>query len=260
MPELPDVEVFRRRIAGSCLHRRIETVRVHDPRALRDVSKQLLGRRLKGAELDTTRRHGKHLFAALSSTGWLVMHFGMTGFVEHSRDKQPDPHARLTVQFDDGSRLFLVDQRRLGFASLTDDPDAYAQEAGLGPDALDLSYAQLRDLLRARRGGVKAALMDQSLVAGVGNIYSDEILFHARIDPRARTADLTDAAYRRLHRQVGRVLRLAADRDAEPARMPRTWLLPNREDGAPCPRGNGEIRKIRMSGRGAFICPGCQAS
>jgi formamidopyrimidine-DNA glycosylase len=114
MPELPDVEVFRRRIAGCCLHRRIQAVRAHDPRVLRGVGRQRFRRALTGSELETTRRHGKHLFVELSGSGWLVMHFGMTGFVEHSREHHPHPHARLTVQFADGSRLLLVDQRRLG--------------------------------------------------------------------------------------------------------------------------------------------------
>lgn len=258
MPELPDVELFRRRVAGSCLRRKIAGVQGGDSRTVQDVSRQQLSRRLKGSRFTSTRRHGKHLFVKLSGSGWLVLHFGMTGFVEHVPDDETRPHTRLTVRFADGSKLVFADQRRLGFVSLTDDPDAYVQDAGLGPDALDPSYAQLREMLRARRGSVKSALMDQSMVAGIGNIYSDEILFHARIDPRAPAADLGDAAYRRLHRQVGRVLRLAADRGADPDRMPDTWLLPNRTDGAPCPRGNGEIRKVRMSGRGAFLCPGCQ--
>jgi formamidopyrimidine-DNA glycosylase len=260
MPELPDVELFRRRIAGTCLRRQVAAVRADDTRTLRDVSRQRLSRRLKGTRFESTRRHGKHLFVALSGSGWLVMHFGMTGFVEHARDGESLPHTRLTVQFADGSRLYFVDQRRLGFVSLADDPDAFVQAEGLGPDALDPTYAQLRQMLKARRGTVKGALMDQSMVAGIGNIYSDEILFHARIDPRASAAALDDAAYRRLHRQVRRVLLLAADRGADPARMPRSWLLPHRTDGAPCPRGRGEIRKVRISGRGAFFCPACQAS
>jgi formamidopyrimidine-DNA glycosylase len=102
--------------------------------------------------------------------------------------------------------------------------------------------------------------MDQALLAGIGNIYSDEILFRARVDPRRAASRLDDASLRRLHRQIGRVLRMATDRDADPERFPRSWLLPHREDGAACPRRNGEIRKYRIAGRGAFYCPGCQSS
>lgn len=261
MPELPDVEVFRRHLAATSLHRTVERVRVSDTTALRETSRPRLTRALSGQELTRTRRHGKHLFADLSGEGWLVMHFGMTGYLQHTKDgERPPRHTRVLVAFADGSSLAYVDQRRLGFVSLADAPDEYAEAHRLGPDALTLSAADLRDLLQHRRGAVKSALMDQELVAGVGNIYSDEILFHARIDPKAPAAALDQAAVRRLHRQLMRVLRLAADRGADPERLPDSWLLPHREDGAPCPRGNGEVRKFTMSGRGAFYCPACQRS
>jgi formamidopyrimidine-DNA glycosylase len=101
--------------------------------------------------------------------------------------------------------------------------------------------------------------MDQEAIAGIGNIYSDEILFQARVHPRAAAAGLSDASYHRLHRQVRRVLTMAADRNADPDRMPRSWLLPHRQDGLPCPRGRGTVCKISISGRGAFYCTECQA-
>jgi formamidopyrimidine-DNA glycosylase len=231
---------------------------VLDPGSLREVSRQRLSRELKGRRFVSTRRHGKHLFAELPGSRWLVMHFGMTGRLEHG-DGPPPQHTRVVYELAGGSRLAFVDMRRLGFVSLTADVDDYVRAQDLGPDALDLSYAELRDLLRSRRGGLKSALMDQSVVAGVGNIYSDEILFQARLDPRTPAAEVDDAGYRRLHRQLRRVLRTAADRDADPERLPKGWLLPNRGDGVPCPRGRGEVRKLTMSGRGAFWCPECQA-
>lgn len=259
MPELPDVEVFRRRLERDCLGRRIDRVRVSDPTLLREVSRNRLETTLRGQELRGTRRHGKHLFAAVDD-GWLVLHFGMTGFLEWRPGSEDDGpgHLRAALCFEDGSRMVYDDQRRLGFVSLTDNVSGYIEEHGLGPDALDLGPADLREILRARRGGIKAALMDQGAVAGVGNIYSDEILFHARLHPRTPAARLDGAAYRRLHRQTRRVLQMAADRGADPARLPDTWLLPHREDGAPCPRGRGTVRRISMSGRGAFYCPECQ--
>jgi formamidopyrimidine-DNA glycosylase len=261
VPELPDVEVFRRRLAATGLHREIAGVDVRDPALPRRLSRQRLGRALTGHELERTRRHGKHLFAAISGGGWMVLHFGMTGRLEYSRGSEVDgEHTRLTLRFADGSRIAYIDQRRLGFAGLTGDVDEYVEKEALGPDALSLSPAALCELLRARRGAVKSVLMDQTLVAGIGNIYSDEILFHARVDPKAPARTLDETACRRLHRQIGRVLRMAADRGADAERVPRGWLLPRREDGARCPRGNGEVRKFKISGRGAFYCPACQAS
>jgi formamidopyrimidine-DNA glycosylase len=259
MPELPDVEVFRRHLASHGLHRPIARVEVVDPYLLRDTSRQRLGRALKRAELVGTRRHGKHLFAETSRGGSLVLHFGMTGFLQHCGKEEPRPqHTRFVLHFDDGSQLAFADQRKLGFVSYTADAEAFVDARDLGEDALRLSQPALRELLRSRRGALKSALMDQSLISGIGNIYSDEILFQAKLNPKLGAADLDAAGYRRLHRQLCRVLQLAADRGADPARLPRSWLLLHREDGAPCPRNNGQVRKFRMSGRGGFYCPSCQ--
>jgi formamidopyrimidine-DNA glycosylase len=260
VPELPDVEVFRRRLARSGLHRRMGRVEVPDPTVLRTVSRQRLARTLHDRELVRTRRHGKHLLVAVDEVGWLVLHFGMTGSLVFRQAGEPGTeHPRLLLHFA-GRRLVFDDPRKLGFVTLTDDDETYVAGQHLGPDALEVSPAALRELLTSRRGALKPALMDQALLAGIGNIYSDEILFQARVDPRRAASRLDDETLRRLHRQIGRVLRMAADRDADPERLPRTWLLPHREDGAPCPRGNGQIRRYRLSGRGAFYCPGCQAS
>jgi formamidopyrimidine-DNA glycosylase len=252
--------MFRRRLAANGLRRRIERVRVWDARLLRDVPASRLRRSLEGSRLQSTRRHGKHLFARIAGDGWLVMHFGMTGRLDylHHDEKRRPAHTRLSLHLTDGSVIHLVDQRRLGFVTATDDPDRYAEDADLGPDALSMGFADLREAMRSYRGGVKAALMEQSLIAGVGNVYSDEILFQARIDPRTQTTALDRRALERLHRQTRRVLALAADRGADPGRVPDTWLLPHREDGAPCPRGHGKVRKIRLVGRGSFYCPDCQ--
>jgi formamidopyrimidine-DNA glycosylase len=260
VPELPDVESFRRYLDRTSLRQEISRVRVLDPACLKGVGRQRVARALKGNRLLRTRRHGKHLFAGVSGSGWLVMHFGMTGRLEYgdARDPVPD-HSRVAYEFANGCRLAFVDMRKLGFVTLTGDVDDYVGAQGLGPDALALGYADLRDLLRSSRGALKSTLMDQTVVAGIGNVYSDEILFQARLDPRQPAAGLDDAGYRRLHRQVGRVLRMAADRDADPGRLPPGWLLPNREDGVPCPRGRGEVRKLKLSGRGAFYCPACQS-
>jgi formamidopyrimidine-DNA glycosylase len=260
VPELPDVEVYRRRLEHSGLHRRIDRVRVGDSTVLRAVSRQRLVRALNGRELVRCGRHGKHLFAETAEGEvTLVMHFGMTGLLEvDRRPEQADPHERFVLDFEDGCSLMFIDQRRLGFVTVVDDVDAYIREHDLGPDAMTLEPRDLRGLLRGYRGGVKALLMDQSLVAGIGNIYSDEILFQARIGPRRPAASLDEAAVRRLHRQMRRVLRVAADRGADPEHVPESWLLRHREDGAPCPRGDGEIRKVRLGGRGAFLCPSCQ--
>jgi formamidopyrimidine-DNA glycosylase len=259
VPELPDVEAFRRHLDREGLHRRIDRVHALDPRGVRDVSRQRLSRSLVGEELTSTSRRGKHLFAATSGKDVLVLHFGMTGHLDFAEgDADPPRHERFRLDLADGGRLSLVDQRRLGFVSLTSDVEAYCAANDLGPDALDLSPGDLKQRVGGGRGGIKSLLMDQRVLAGVGNIYSDEILFQARVDPRRPAATLDENEVRRLHRQLRRVLLTAADRDADPARFPRGWLLVHREDGTACPRCGAPIRKVRLVGRGAFFCPGCQ--
>jgi formamidopyrimidine-DNA glycosylase len=260
MPELPDVETFRRRLAHTGLHREIGRVEVRDPTMLQGVRRDRLRRALRGHELTTTRRHGKHLFARTDGA-WLVEHFGMTGYLHRADSDEALPeHTRFVLHFRDGRSLALVDQRRLGSVGLVDDPDRFVADEQLGPDALAVTEAELGEILAGRRGGLKSALMDQRLIAGIGNIYSDEILFQARLHPELPAGDLDAAAHRRLHRQLRRVLRTAIDRQADPRRLPRSWLLRHREDGAACPRGDGKVRRLRPHGRGAFYCPACQPS
>jgi formamidopyrimidine-DNA glycosylase len=259
VPELPDVEVFRRRVARNALHRPIERVRVSDDLVVRGTSPQTLRRRLRGATLTATRRHGKHLFVATDADVHLLLHFGMTGYVDPLGPEDPEPgHQRVRFDFRDGGRLAFVDQRRLGTVGLVDDVDAWVEEHELGPDALSVDRSTLRRLLREWRGALVGMLMSQETIAGVGNIYSDEVLFQARLEPRRRTDDLTATEVGRLHRQLGRVLGRAIEADAQPERMPRGWLIQDRRAGAECPRGRGVVRKYRAGGRTGYWCPTCQ--
>jgi len=258
VPELPDVEIYRRTLARTSLHREVRTVQVLDGTMLDGVGARALRDRLRGRTLQATRRHGKHLVVDVSDGGVLVLHFGMTGRLATGTDEEPDDdHTRVVVRFVDGW-LALVDQRRLGRVSMADDLASYVSRERLGPDAMSLSVAELRGRVRGSRGGIKATLMDQARIAGLGNIYTDEVLFQARIDPVAPAPTLDDAAVRRLHRQLHRVVDLAVERHADPTRVPRSWLLPRREDGRPCPRGNGTVRAHRVGGRTAYWCPECQ--
>jgi formamidopyrimidine-DNA glycosylase len=261
VPELPDVEVFRRTLARSSLRRRISAVDVADPQVLEDVSAAELERELTGSQLTGTSRHGKHLYVRRDHGSALALHFGMTAYVEPGPADAPEPgHARVTLVFDDGRRLVFVDQRRFGRVTLVEDPAADVRERGLGPDALSVGLDRLRDLLEVSRAVLVSALMDQSTIAGIGNIYSDEILFHARLDPHVQACALTDRETGRLHRQLQRVLERAIEAHAQPEQMPAGWLIHAREDGAPCPRGTGTIRPYRAAGRTAYWCPECQGS
>ncbi len=263
MPELPDVQVFKETLDATSLHRTIEHVYVSAGKMLEGVSASTLRRRLGGSELAGTRRHGKHLFADFGD-GWLRLHFGMTGRVEpyEGQDAEgPEPeHTRLRLDFADARHLAFVVQRRLGEIGLVDDPDQFVTEEGLGPDALsdDFDEGHLASALDGRRGMIKSALTDQAMVAGIGNVYSDEICFQARIHPRTPAADVDDDDIEEIHRQAVRVLEAAIHARVED--FPDWFLLPHRHEGGECPACGAELERTEVSGRATWYCPRDQGS
>lgn len=143
---------------------------------------------------------------------------------------------------------------------LIDEPAGFVEAEGLCPDALDsrLDRAAFREMLAGRRGMVKSALTGQSLIAGIGNIYGDEMLFQAAIHPKAAARELDEQQANALYRAMRHVLRLAIERQADPERLPRSWLLPHRREGERCPRCGGSIERVKVSRRTGYFCPACQ--
>lgn len=258
MPELPDVEVFRRYVDSTSLHQKIASVDVKNEKILGGVSARKLQSTLKGRTFESTRRHGKNLFVGLDG-GWLLMHFGMTGDLKYFEDLDQDPpHDRFLISFDNGYHLAFEDQRMFGKVDLIEDLEEFVRERKLGPDSLELDPASFRERFEGRKGSVKAALMNQQVVAGVGNIYSDEILFQARLHPGTRIEQLDDATREKLFEETRRVLKTAIERGASPQELPDHFLLSHRREGERCPGCNGEIRKLKAAGRTAYYCPACQ--
>jgi len=205
MPELPDVELYKRHLDATCLGRTIRHVAVADARILADLPAGELARRLEGARIGASRRHGKHLLVDLGPPGWLTLHFGMTGALKHFTDSEQDPpYDRVRFDFADGHHLAYTDVRLFGRVGLASDADAFIAAEGLGPDALDprFDFAAFERALAGRKRDVKSALMDQEAVAGIGNIYSDEILFQAGINPRTRCDRLDADARPRLFSRI----------------------------------------------------------
>lgn len=258
MPELPDVETFRRYLNATALHQRIERVRVRHKRVLVGTSARRLRQTFHGRTFKATDRHGKYLFARTDRTPWLVLHFGMTGSLAYEKDRRPGDHDRVLIDFDNGYSLAYICGRLLGKVTLTDSPRQFVQERNLGPDAMAISAQAFASCIKDSRAAIKSCLMNQQRVAGVGNIYSDEALFQSRLSPELKGETLTQAELHRLYRQMQRVLAMAVDRQADPARLPSSWLLPHREEGASCPRCGDKIQRTKVSGRSAYWCPHCQ--
>ena len=256
---MPDVETFKSYLDATSLHQRIVDIDVLSADLLKGISGRELGRQMKGRRFECSSRHGKHLFVRTDGNIWLRLHFGMTGSLRYFKGENKAPrHTRMLFVFVKDYRLAFDDQRKFGEIGLIQDVDEFRKKRALGPDALDVDLTKFKKLLGKHRDAVKAILMNQRLIAGIGNIYADEILFHARIHPVTSIARLRDKDRMRLFRAMRHVLKKAVHYQADANRMPKTWLLSHRGKGGKCPRCGRELKSSKIGGRTAWFCPHCQ--
>ena len=257
MPELPDVEGFRRVLADHAVGRRIERVEVSDAGILRGVTAGDLDAELRDHRFSAPGRHGKWLIAGTSGPT-VLMHFGMTGGLRWVNLGAPGGRFdRVSFVTPDGELRF-EDMRKLqGITLARDDDDVRKVIGGLGPDALSVRSADFAHLVEDRRGAIKAVLIDQAVIAGLGNRLADEILWQARINPRRPARDLSHTEQRALHAQMRRVLRACLTASRVPP-LP-SWLTGVRDDpAARCPRCGTPLRRSTIGGRTTLWCPRCQ--
>ncbi|MEU6282041.1 DNA-formamidopyrimidine glycosylase family protein [Streptomyces sp. NPDC047028] len=260
MPELPDVEGFRQ-VLESCARRRvIRRVEVRDTGVLHGVSARRLPDALEGRRFAAPDRHGKWLLARTTAGGpTVLLHFGMTGLLlcRHP-DDPPEPHDRVLFTVGADRRLHYRDQRKLRGLWLADDESAvHRLLADQGPDALAVDRAAFEAALTAHRGGIKSVLTDQHVLAGLGNLLADEILWRAGLRPTRSARDLTEAELRRLFTHMRRTLRSAVAEGRVPPRD--SWLTGHRDEPSPvCPRCGSLLTRSRVGGRGTVWCPRCQ--
>jgi formamidopyrimidine-DNA glycosylase len=258
MPELPDVEGFRRYWSRYMSGVRVRRIEVPAPAIARNRSAPALGRALAGRRFRPPDRHGKWMLAPTDGPT-LLLHFGMTGGLHWSGGDRAGRHRhdRLIVVTPHGEMRYR-NMRMLGGAWLARDERELESIIGsLGPDAADLEADELTALLDGRRGGVKATLMNQRLVAGIGNELSDEILWRARIHPARAVRDLGPRQLRGLTRTIPDVL-AESNRHGRIPRQPG-WLEEQRgRRDARCPRCGRRFRRSRIAGRTSYWCPRCQ--
>jgi formamidopyrimidine-DNA glycosylase len=256
MPELPDVEHYRRVLAEHGTGRRIERVLTMDEGILRGVDGVSLDRALRGSTFAEPERHGKWLIAWTTGPAVLI-HFGMTGDLIPGRGPNGrHRHDRVVFELDRGE-LRYRNMRKLGGVWLAHDRGEVDHVlGGLGPDALGMDRRAFRHVLERRRGGVKAALMDQTFVAGVGNLLADEILWQARLHPARRIEGFGPDERERLFDAFRKVVRTWANRFPD---VPARWLIHVRgRPGARCPRCHTELDRTDVAGRTTWFCPLCQ--
>ena len=273
MPELPEVETVRRRLAPLLEGRVFADVEIADARLTRPFDPVEVARELEGERVAAVARRGKYLIVRFESGRALLVHLRMTGSFLHDGcgGLPDDPHRRAVVRLDDGSEVAYRDVRRFGTWLLLEpaDVDAYV-DARVGREPLAASYRarHLADGLKGRRAPVKAAILDQRTVAGVGNIYADEALWRAQIHPLAPAETLGPEEVKALHRAIRRALQAGLRRQGSTL---RDYRLPDGargeaqhefkvygRGGEPCERCGTPIDKIRVAGRGTWYCPSCQ--
>ena len=272
MPELPEVETVRRRLEPVLVGRRFDGVEILDPRLTRPEDPLEVAAELVGERVEAVSRRGEYVVIRFESGRALLVHLRMTGSLLHVDDvPEEDAHRRAVVELDDGTTLVYRDVRRFGTWLLAEPGEAEPYlDARLGREPLAQAFTtkRLGETLAGRRAPVKAAILDQRRLAGVGNIYADEALWRARIHPQRPAGELGEDELRALHRGIraalnagiarqGATLRDYRTPDGGSGRMQHEFKVYGRE-GEPCERCARPIEKIRAAGRGTWFCPGCQ--
>ncbi len=273
MPELPEVETTRRGLAARIEGDRLVRVQARRP-DLRFPFPPDFARRLEGRLAERLDRRAKYILVRLEGGLTWLIHLGMSGRLVVGAGPLPPlgRHDHVTVETEAGGHVVYQDARRFGFMDLfpTAEEASHPRLAGLGIEPLtELSAARLADLIRGRSASIKAALLDQRLIVGLGNIYVAEALFRARVRPERDAGSLTPAEIKRLAKAIPDVLGeaiLAGGSSMRDYRQPSgelgyfkaSWAVYGRE-GEDCPRcGGGPVKRVAQSGRSSFYCPKCQ--
>jgi formamidopyrimidine-DNA glycosylase len=271
MPELPEVETIVRCLRPRLVGRRVEEMRILYPPLLRFDGRSPLAPS-RGAQLIGLRRRGKMILMDFSDGRSLLFHLKMTGQLFLCLAKIPvDRHTRLVMSFQKlAEELRFRDVRKFGFVRADETPriEASPELRKLGPEPLELGRAPFLALLRGRRGRLKSFLLNQSAIAGIGNIYADEILFEARLHPQSDVSRLSRGSLERLRAAMRLILDKAIQCRGTSVRDYRdgnglegdfqSRLRVYGRESLPCLRCGAKIKRIRLSGRSSFFCPRCQ--
>jgi formamidopyrimidine-DNA glycosylase len=275
VPELPEVETIRRDLEARIMGRRVRAVRIPPDTGkpvpvLKGIDEASFREGVVGARINGVERRGKYLALRLDTGSFLVVHLRMTGALLHrASDAPPDRFLRIVLVLDDGMELRFTDIRKFGGIWLVDDLSD-ASSTGLGPEPLSEGFTVdvLTQALKGRKTPVKSVLLDQSRIAGIGNIYADEACYAAGIDPRRLAGKVSKLRVVKLHRAIQDVLlfgvesRGASFRDyhdveGQSGNM-QMHVKVFRRTGKPCYVCGSIIQRVKIGGRSTHYCPKCQ--
>jgi formamidopyrimidine-DNA glycosylase len=267
MPELPEVETIKNELSPWVVGQSLTKVTIPDSKLVCGCSAGEVRRGLVGQKIGSLERRGTYLIFHLSNGRALIIHLRMTGVLLLD-PKRVDRYARAVFHLSNGHRLVFSDRRRLGVMWLVD--DAHTVVCKLGPEPLDKKFTAgvLEQRLNRHHIPIKAALLDQCILAGIGNMYADETLFAARIHPLRKADDLSPAEVRALHNCIRKILRAAIGSKGASV---DTYIRPEGElgtahsdfkvahkGGEPCPVCGSTIERVPVQNRGTYFCPRCQ--
>jgi formamidopyrimidine-DNA glycosylase len=272
MPELPEVETIKEDLRELVVGARIEGAAVLDPALVEQPSSEEFVRRLSGVRITGARRRAKHLIVELDSGDSVVFQLKIGGqLLLVPPVEEPRTSLMLVFHLDGDRRLFLRDQTGFTRARLLDAGELEARLANLGPEPLEEAFdaEYLREAIGSRRAQIKPLILDQKIVAGIGNIYADEILFDAGLHPRRKANTLSDEEWRALYQAIRKNLAAGVEHRGTTVRLYRDvlnrpgehqkYLRVFEKHGEPCPQGcDGEVVSERVGGRPSHYCPACQ--
>lgn len=273
MPEIAEVEAFKEYVKSNCLHMKLTQVNVNDAKLIHKISAAQFKKNLSGSSFSQVERRGKYLIINVDpSNKKLVMHFGLTGFLVVSHD--PDEQVRFSQVSFIFKKLVLhwCDVRKFGKLWLVNSANEVKGISELGIDAMNLSLQKFMDLAhKSAKKNIKTFLMDQSIIAGIGNEYSDEILFQAGIDPRHKIQDLSAANVKKIYQKMKVVLKYAIGlrvkninkftkgrlfTESDSKIFKSSYLQAHRHGDMHCPKNkNHMLKRITIGGRSAYYCP-----
>lgn len=257
MPELPEIANFKKYADEALLHKKVVNVTFGESKPLQE-SKKDFKEAFESHTFTSTKQLGKYLLIENDAGKWLVLHFGMSGSLNFSALEELPKHAVISFYFNDNTHFSFVCPRKFGKVWIADSVDEFQKKHSLGPHALSINKTQFLKLMEKETSGIKSVLMDQHKISGIGNVYTDEILFQSQIHPKTKVSNLKIKDLTTVFENISKVLKTAIQFIEKEKKAPENWLKPNRQEGKSCPKCNGKIEKIQVGGRSTYYCDGCQ--
>lgn len=267
MPELPEVETIKNELSPHVIGRTITNVTLLWEKMLRQPSADEFYSGISGQKITGLSRRGKYLVFQLEEGSYLIIHLRMSGSLLIGKS-EPPKYTRAIIHLDDGSNIFFCDPRKFGKLQLVKDSNIVLCKLGIEPLTSAFTPEVLHSILKKRKAPVKAILLEQNLIAGIGNMYADEALFASGIHPLRPANSLSQAEVTRLHNAIQSVLKKAISNKGASV---NTYFRPDGEKGTahshfnvahlsgkPCPACKTPIKRIRIRQRGSYFCPKCQ--